>query len=138
MLRRFAIVVPGAALLAAGALFAGLAGPAAGQKPPTDFPAGCVGCHVKMPDGDHRLNAILGKVKGHPALGAVKSVPGDCIKCHKAAVKKTTFAESAHKAHFGKGAASLFNKMFKGECTHCHAMNPATGKTTLKSGPKNW
>lgn len=102
------------------------------------FAKGCVSCHAKVPDGDHRLNAGIAKLKGHPGLGAVKSVPGDCMKCHKPSAKKPTFADVIHKAHYGKGAASVFNKTFKGECTHCHSLDLKSGKMTVKSGPKNW
>lgn len=101
------------------------------------FPKGCVSCHAKVPDGDHRLNVMLSKAK-HPNLAAVKNVPSDCLRCHKPAAKKPTFGEMVHKQHFGRGAASVFVQKFAGDCAHCHDMNQTTGKVTNKSGAKNW
>lgn len=128
-----------AAVAAAGLAALGGTEPASAPLQPKDpFPKGCVSCHAKVPDGDHRLNAGISNIKGHPGLGAVKTVPGDCMKCHKPSAKKPTFAQAIHKAHYGKGAASNFNKLFKGECTHCHDLDAKTGTMTVKSGTKNW
>jgi len=106
-----------------------------GAKDP--FPDGCVSCHAKVPDGDHRLNVMLGKAK-HPNMASVKNVPTDCARCHKPSAQKPSFGEMVHKQHFGRGEASVFVQKFKGDCAHCHEMNAKTGKVVSKSGPKNW
>lgn len=109
-----------------------------GQKGAKDpFPDGCVSCHAKVPDGDHRLNVMLGKVK-HPNMASVKTVPGDCVRCHRPAAQKPSFGQMVHRQHFSRGEASEFVKKFRGDCAHCHDMDGKTGKVTNKSGPKNW
>lgn len=104
------------------------------------FPNGCVSCHIgKSPDGDHRLNIDLKKIKAHPDVTSmVKVVPKDCGKCHKAGPKPASLNAALHKVHYGREAASLFVKKFQGSCLHCHALNVKTGVMTMKSGTKNW
>ncbi len=49
-----------------------------------EHPNGCVDCHKVSGDNDHRLNAELANVEGHPKIDAiVKNVPQDCLMCHK-------------------------------------------------------
>lgn len=130
------------AFLAATFVAAVLAlGSGAGKPPPDEpaskdaYPNGCVSCHVKGADGDHRLAADLTQLK-HPSLSMVKNVPADCLKCHRS--RKPAFGPLIHVAHFGKGAGSIFNQKFGGNCAHCHTMNAKTGVAANKSGPKNW
>jgi hypothetical protein len=125
----------------AAAVWPGQAKPAAipGITAKDAFPNGCVSCHIVTPkDGDKRLNAVVKGIPKHPALGMVKIVPNDCMKCHKAAVKAIPFGASAHKSHYGKAEKSQFVQMFHGSCTHCHDFNATSGLMTLKSGAKNW
>jgi hypothetical protein len=124
-------VIPVFAVIALGASPFG----AARQDSKDPFPNGCVSCHAKVSDGDHRLQAMLAKKK-HASLANVVNVPGDCMKCHKS--KSPTFGQSVHKQHFGRGSASAFVEKFKGDCSHCHRVDPKTGKATFKSGKKNW
>ena len=124
------------------------------------FPAGCVGCHVKAPDGtDARLSAMLarwnGKVdaktlaamqafvpkgmtlkgKHPPVTAALKDIPASCAKCHSANSKVIPpLAPLLHGVHLAKGDQSLFVQKFDGECTHCHKLNKAAGTWSLPSG----
>lgn len=129
-MRAFSVV-----FIAAVAVLLGAGSSPTQKKDP--FPSGCVSCHAKVPDGDHRLNVELKKVK-HVGIASVKTVPGDCVRCHKGSATKPKFSAVVHKSHYGRGARSLFNKRFKGDCTHCHEMNGKTGGVTTKSGAKNW
>ena len=105
------------------------------QETKDPVPNGCVSCHIKTEDGDHTLKTVLA-AKKHLSVATLKTLPTDCLKCHKN--METTFSQFMHKAHFGKGEASEFVKKFKGDCNACHKMDPKTGKAAQKSGPKNW
>ncbi|HEY0867070.1 MAG TPA: hypothetical protein VGE01_06825 [Fimbriimonas sp.] len=102
---------------------------------PKAFPNGCVGCHAKTPAGDHRLSVALGKTHAD-ALKQVKNVPADCSKCHRPGTKLVPMNTLLHKLHYAE--QGFFTTGFGGQCLHCHKMDPATGKVTLKSGPRNW
>jgi cytochrome c551/c552 len=130
--------VGGALVLPHGAEPQAKPSPLPGVTGPDGFPKGCVSCHIVASDGDKRLPTLLKSVKKHPAMGTVKTVPQDCIRCHKAAVKSIPFADSTHKSHYGKMTKSLFVERFRGDCLHCHAFDTKTGAMSVKSGPKNW
>jgi hypothetical protein len=103
-----------------------------------DFPNGCVSCHVVLPDGmDKRLNAVLDEV-GHVSIrNKVSVVPGDCIKCHRT-VDGPAFSQLIHMAHVREPEKNVFVSRFGGDCRHCHAVDPATGSVSLKTGKPNW
>jgi len=95
------------------------------------FPQGCVSCHMKVPDGDMRLSAMLAKhAKKHPPINA-KDIPASCRKCHAAASKKA-LAPMVHRIHFGNDKG-LFLSTFQGECTHCHKLDRKIGVWSIPS-----
>jgi hypothetical protein len=122
------------------------------------FPKACVDCHVKHADGtDLRFSEVMKKwvagadaktvaamqtfvpkgttLKGkHPAIAALKDVPGACLKCHSTKIAPP-FAPLVHGIHIARGEKSRFVTMFQGECTHCHKLTMTTGVWTLPSGP---
>lgn len=105
------------------------------KKAADKFPDGCVSCHIKSGSGkDTRMIAVM--KKGHPPLSAVKIVPQDCQRCHKRG-STTDMGVFLHRAHFTDDDGDFASK-FGGDCRHCHEMNPKTGKTSLKSGARNW
>lgn len=102
------------------------------------FPNGCVSCHVITPDHrDMRLGPLLKTLKHRNVDAVVKIVPNDCGKCHRAGTEKG-LEKQFHKMHFGKKEKSVFVTEFGGQCLNCHALDPTTGKMTVKSGPRNW
>jgi hypothetical protein len=141
--RRLTLVLLAVAGFAAGAL---LLTAADNAKPPylpgimlaDDHPNGCVDCHKNQGEGkDYRLNVSLAQLGKHPKIDAiVKKVPDTCFMCHKAGAKALNLV--LHKAHYGKGADSAFVKFYQGACLNCHKLDLASGKMTIKSGPKNW
>ncbi|MBI5708031.1 MAG: hypothetical protein HZC36_13700 [Armatimonadetes bacterium] len=109
-----------------------------GLTAPDKFPNGCVDCHIKLPNEDVRLNVALKTVKHHPSVAGLKTIPTDCGRCHRDGSPAGVLKTVLHKAHFQKKAESKFVTMFQGNCLACHALDAATGKVTVKSGPKNW
>lgn len=110
----------------------------AGLTSPDKFPKGCVDCHVKLPNEDVRLNALMKGIKGHPSVAGLKTIPTDCARCHRDGSPAPLLKTLLHKVHFEKKAESKFVTMFQGNCLACHSLEAATGKMTVKSGPKNW
>jgi hypothetical protein len=104
------------------------------------FPNGCVDCHKDQGNGkDSLLIAELSKINGHPKVEKiVKTVPKDCLICHKAGPKPPMFNQAMHKVHFMKPSENRFITEYKGVCLNCHSLNSDTGEMTVKSGPKNW
>jgi len=43
-----------------------------------------------------------------------------------------------HTVHFQKPTENRFVTVNNGNCLACHALNPATGEMSEKSGPRNW
>lgn len=110
---------------------------AAPAAPADETPMGCVSCHVEKDGKDMRLPQMLGRIKGHPNVaGMVKEAPTGCTMCHKKGPKPPALSEAVHKAHFG--ADKPFVKTYGFACTACHKMDGATGKVSMKNGPKNW
>jgi hypothetical protein len=105
-----------------------------------DRPNGCVDCHVKVDDErDYRLNVEVAHVEKHPPVDKiVKTVPDDCMKCHKEGSKAGAMSEVSHKSHFTKGKDNHFVSHYSGECLHCHSIDLGTGVIGVKSGPSNW
>ena len=124
------------------------------------FPRGCVDCHINRPDlkRDTRLSTALAqwttavdpkllavaqgsappglilKGKHPPAPSALLDIPAGCMACH---AKTSKFApplsRMAHRIHL-VGADNHFLTEFKGDCTHCHKLDQATGAWSLPSG----
>lgn len=133
-------------LLAAGLAVAGLV-PVAAAPPylpgitiADDHPNGCIDCHKKQADGqDYRLNVSLAKLGKHPKIDAiVKQVPAGCLMCHKEGGKVSALNIMLHQVHYEKGTDSAFVKFYQGACLSCHKLDKASGKTSVKSGTKNW
>ena len=107
---------------------------------PSNFPQGCVDCHVAH-EGDEgpdmRLDSLLKDIGHRSIANRVESVPTDCLDCHEDD-EEPTFAQTIHKTHFGKPDENMFVTTFGGDCRHCHQPNAETGDVTLKAGPKNW
>ncbi|MCB8933138.1 MAG: hypothetical protein M9921_00215 [Fimbriimonadaceae bacterium] len=99
------------------------------------FPKGCVSCHVVVEGQDHRLSALLAKVKGHPKLKAGVAVPTECAKCHRAESPLGEIGSLLHRAHYARLEESEFVKKFQGACLNCHTLDSKTGKMGLKTGP---
>ena len=98
------------------------------------FPAACVGCHVKRPDGDMRISALLAKLKKkHPTV-PMKDIPAACAKCH-GKTTKIALAPMLHRIHLGNDKG-LFLTKFDGECTHCHKLDRKTGVWSVPGGPE--
>jgi hypothetical protein len=105
-----------------------------------EHPQACVDCHTNQGQGkDYRLNAELAKVSGHPKIDSiVKTVPTDCLICHKEGTKAGPLYLITHRDHYRNPADNAFIKFYQGACLNCHSLDTATGKMTVKSGPKNW
>jgi hypothetical protein len=105
-----------------------------------EHPNGCVDCHKNQGAGkDYRLNVSLAQIQGHPKIDAiVKTLPDSCLICHKEGGKAGALNIVLHKAHYEKGAENHFVQFYQGACLNCHKLDVATGKMTVKSGPKNW
>jgi mono/diheme cytochrome c family protein len=105
-----------------------------------EHPNGCVDCHKNQGEGqDFRLNVSLAKLGKHPKIDAiVKKLPEDCMMCHREGGKVSPLFLMLHKAHYENGNNSPFIKFYQGSCLNCHKLDAASGKMTVKSGPKNW
>jgi hypothetical protein len=105
-----------------------------------EHPNGCVDCHKNQGAGkDYRLNVSLAQIQGHPKIDAiVKTLPDSCLICHKEGSKAGALNIMLHKAHYEKSAENPFVQFYQGACLNCHKLDVATGKMTVKSGPKNW
>lgn len=104
------------------------------------YPEGCVSCHVQTEGADMRLSTLL-EMKGH-ARGANRTVevPTGCNRCHAPdgeGVAPST-RSLVHSIHFEYPLENTFVTQYGGECTHCHAMDGATGKAVIKTGKRNW
>ena len=102
------------------------------------FAAGCVDCHVKLPDRDVRIGPILADLDHPPIDRRVETVPQDCRKCHDDEGSAEPLRTLLHRAHYGKGGESHFIQEFDGSCLHCHAVDLTSGEMRVKQGPKNW
>ena len=128
------------------------------------FPGGCVDCHVKMPDRsmDVRLSAQMrpwyrevdrrvldrlepmqprgaARVGPHPVLqpDVFRDVPASCRACHvSGADAAPSLGPMLHLLHLTGGRENHFMTLFGGECTHCHKLDPGTGRLSLPSGPE--
>jgi hypothetical protein len=99
-------------------------------------PRGCVDCHK---NADSRMPAEIARIKGHPNIDKiVKTVPNDCLMCHKPGGKVPELNLVMHKAHYDKPAENHFVTDSKGACLNCHTLDTTTGAMNMKSGPKNW
>ena len=127
------------------------------------YPRSCVDCHVVYPElkRDERLSTLMKtwteavdpkllaaaqvampagvKLKGrHPAApGALKNPPASCVTCHGPTSKTAPpFSRMIHVIHLTGGKDNVFLTVFRGECTHCHKLDPATGSWTMPGGPE--
>jgi hypothetical protein len=133
------VVILGGALMVLPAASAGAAPVLPGITGKDENPNGCVDCHVNAGGKDLRITAELANIKGHPKVDKiVKTVPKDCMVCHKASGKGGELNLVIHKAHYAKPSENAFVTSYQGSCLHCHALNMDTGAMTVKSGPKNW
>jgi hypothetical protein len=105
-----------------------------------EHPNGCVDCHKNEGAGkDYRLNVSLAKIEGHPKIDAiVKTVPDNCLICHKEGGKVSPLNLMLHKVHYAKGAENPFVQFYQGACLNCHKLDAATGQMMAKSAAKNW
>ena len=100
---------------------------------------GCVDCHNVDGDNDYRLNVSLKKISGHPPIDAmVKTLPNDCMMCHKAGAYAGPLSTITHKSHYANPTENEFISNYQGQCLECHSLNLTTGMMTVKSGSKNW
>ena len=102
------------------------------------FPAGCVDCHIKLPDRDVRIGSLLAKVDHPKIIRPVVTVPDDCLECHSQQGEGETLSTLLHRTHYGKGPNSHFVQEFGGLCLHCHAIARESGEVRVKHGPTNW
>lgn len=126
------------------------------------FPKGCVSCHTldKTKGTDLRLSTALkqwsaGKIsatllahskasmpagvtlKGkHPsAADALEDIPSACLDCHDPGSKKAPpFSQLLHLVHLTGGTKNAFVTTYKGDCMHCHKLDPKTGAWSMPSG----
>lgn len=105
-----------------------------------EHPNGCVNCHTLAGEGgDYRLNVELANVEGHPKIDAiVKTVPNDCLMCHKQGTTAGPLNLITHRDHYRNPNDNAFIRVYQGACLNCHRVNPGSGVMTVKSGPKNW
>lgn len=124
------------------------------------YPRACVDCHIVMKEFnmDTRLSRHMAqwtqavepkllecaraaaiepaKLTGkHPqATASLQNIPGACIACHKKDSKTAPpFARLLHAIHLGGGDQSPFMTYFQGECTHCHKLDPTSGRWSIPS-----
>lgn len=121
------------------------------------FPNACVDCHVTLPEIDARLSAAMERWSGeveprvlaaaqaaapegvtlkgkHPAASrSLADVPAACVKCHDRSSRAPAFAPMVHLLHLSGGDESHYLTLFRGECTHCHKLDPATGAWSVPS-----
>ncbi len=129
------VVLLGGALMVLPAASAGAAPVLPGITGKDQYPNGCVDCHVK----DTLLPAMVAKVSGHPKIDKiVKTVPKDCMICHKAGGKAPEMNLVSHKVHYSNPAKNGYVNDYQGSCLNCHALNVDTGAMAVKSGAKNW
>jgi hypothetical protein len=125
------------------------------------FPSGCVSCHLNFADRnmDTRISTLLVKwmekvdpkllakaqaaaskgvilVGKHPsATESLADIPLACIECHRNMPQNATlFSQMIHLIHLTGGQGNHYMTLFQGECTHCHKLNPDTGKWVIPSG----
>ncbi len=123
------------------------------------YPSACVDCHVVYPamGMDTRLSALLeqwsekvepaflARVQAyapaglalagkHPQVPAA-DIPSSCLACHgRGSTEAPPFAQMLHGIHLTGGERNHFLTVFQGECTHCHKLDPSTGRWWLPSG----
>ncbi len=106
-----------------------------------DYPNGCVSCHVEGSGAlDMRINAVLDRLGHGKAADRSKMIPTACDRCHVASGDgpATALRILIHRAHYTEPDVNLFTTQYNGSCLHCHSMDGATGKATIKSGERNW
>ncbi len=114
--------------------------PLAGITVKDQRPNGCVDCHRKVDDEkDYRLPVGLSKIKNHPPIEkVVKTVPNDCMLCHKENTKAGPLNLITHKDHYQQPEKNNFVSVYKGDCLNCHSLDMTTFKMGIKSAPANW
>ncbi|MDH3893866.1 MAG: hypothetical protein OES78_04820 [Chromatiales bacterium] len=106
-----------------------------------DYPNGCVSCHVEGTGAlDMRINAVLSRLGHGKAADRSKVIPAACDRCHASSGDGPASAlrNLIHRAHYTDPDANLFVTQYAGSCLHCHAMDGASGKASVKSGERNW
>ena len=125
------------------------------------FPLGCVSCHLNFVDKnmDTRISTSLANwsekvepkllekaqaaspdgvilVGRHPsAADSLTDIPKACIDCHGSMSQNApVFSQMVHLIHLTGGKDNHYMTIFQGECTHCHKLNPGTGKWFTPSG----
>lgn len=104
-----------------------------------DHPNGCIDCHKSTDSGDYRLHIELKNIGGHPDVtNIVKTLPDDCMFCHKEGAKAGALNLVTHQFHYENPGDNHFVSGYQGACLHCHSLDTNTWEMTVKSGPKNW
>jgi len=125
------------------------------------FPQGCVDCHLNFTDKnmDTRISTSLAKWEEgaeskllekaqaatpketiltgrHPAAKeSLADIPKACIECHKSmSPNAPVFSQMVHLIHLMGGRDNHYMTIFRGECTYCHKLDPASGKWLTPSG----
>ncbi len=105
-------------------------------------PNGCIDCHANEGAGkDYRITTGLAALKGvkHPDISKiVKTVPTDCMMCHKAGGKIPALNIVVHKMHFQNPATNVFVQVYQGSCLNCHKYDQASGVMSVKAAPANF
>jgi hypothetical protein len=123
-------------------------------------PHACVDCHINYPEmkldarfstqmarwnervepgllAKARASAPAGMIlKGkHPrTTGAFNNIPAQCLVCHgKDSRRAPPFARMLHMIHLTGGDENHFLTIYQGECTHCHKLDPSTGRWSIPS-----
>lgn len=134
--------------------------PIPGLTAPDQHPNACVDCHVNMKqfNMDVRISTLMEKwregvepkllsaarasatdstkITGrHPKLmGTRKDIPGSCLSCHgRSSTTAPPFARMIHLVHLVGGDSNLYMGYHQGDCTHCHKLDPKTGKWSIPS-----
>ena len=105
-----------------------------------ESPNGCVDCHKNTTgEVEIRMDIAMKEIDKHPDVTRItRTIPDDCLMCHKANAPAGALSPLTHKNHYSDPDENLFIDDHQGQCLACHALNIATGEMTVKSGPKNW
>ncbi len=88
-------------------------------------PEGCLSCHKA--DTDTALAKVAPASHAKFSAKMMADIKG-CYTCH---AKRADMARTLHERHL-VGADNAFVKLFGGYCTHCHAVDTASGAISLK------
>ena len=130
-----------AALILVAAIFAAIpATVVASDEGASDYPEGCVSCHIRRQgQTDLRLGVLLNQI-GHPEMRRMRKVPRDCIRCHtpEEGSDEPKFSQLIHAIHYDVPATNTFVTVYGGDCQECHQMDAEEGEAIVKTGATNW